>query len=74
VTEVAAFPVEPADTTGAGDCFLGWFLAVRDRGADAAEALREASAAAALKVTRMGAADGIPARAEVEAFLAERGR
>jgi len=74
VTEVAAFAVTPVDTTGAGDCFLGWFLAARDRGADAAEALREASAAAALKVTRMGAADGIPARAEVEAFLAERGR
>lgn len=74
VTEVAAFAVTPVDTTGAGDCFLGWFLAARDRGADAAEALREASAAAAIKVTRMGAADGIPARAEVEAFLAERGR
>lgn len=73
VTEAAAFPVEPIDTTGAGDCFLGWFLAARDRGADGREALREAAAAAALKVTRRGAADGIPTRAGVAAFLAERG-
>lgn len=71
VTEVEAFKVTPVDTTGAGDCFLGWFMAARDRGAAAEEALREASAAAALKVTRMGAADGIPARHEVAAFLAE---
>jgi ribokinase len=72
VTKVAAFPVTPVDTTGAGDCFLGWFLAARDRGAGAATALREASAAAAIQVTRPGAADSIPRASEVAAFLAER--
>lgn len=72
VTEVAAFAVDPVDTTGAGDCFLGWFLAARDRGAAAEEALREAAAAAAIQVTRAGAADAIPSAAEVAAFLAER--
>ena len=32
VTEVAAFPVEPVDTTGAGDCFIGYVLAGLDQG------------------------------------------
>ncbi len=72
VCEVAAFPVTPVDTTGAGDTFLGVFLAARDGGAAPEAALRQASAAAALQVTRPGAADAIPAGPEVAAFLAER--
>jgi len=36
------------------------------------EALRYATAAASLCVSRMGAADSIPARSEVEAFLRSR--
>jgi len=71
--EVPAFPVEPVDTTGAGDCFLGYFLAARDRGDAADKALRLAAAASAIQVTRPGAADAIPTAAEVAAFLAERG-
>ena len=73
VCEVAAFPVTPVDTTGAGDTFLGSFLAARDGGAEPEAALRQAAAAAALQVTRPGAADAIAAADEVAAFLAERG-
>jgi len=73
VTEVPSFPVTPVDTTGAGDCFLGYFLAARDAGAEPEEALRRATAAAAIKVTRPGASEGIPTAAEVTAFLKERG-
>ena len=73
VREVAAFAVTPVDTTGAGDTFLGVFLAARDGGAAPQAALRQAAAAAALQVTRPGAADAIPAGPEVAAFLAERG-
>ncbi|MFQ5567111.1 MAG: ribokinase [Paracoccaceae bacterium] len=73
VSEVAAFAVTPVDTTGAGDTFLGVFLAARDGGAAPEAALRQAAAAAALQVTRPGAADAIPAAGEVAAFLAERG-
>lgn len=65
-----AFAVEPVDTTGAGDTFAGYFAAALDEGLGIAPALRLASAAAALKVTRAGAGDAIPTRAEVEAFLA----
>ncbi|WP_372841846.1 PfkB family carbohydrate kinase [Phaeovulum sp.] len=68
----AAFSVDVVDTTGAGDTFAGYFAAARDAGQPPAEALRLASAAAALKVTRAGTADAIPARAEVEAFLKTR--
>jgi ribokinase len=69
VTEAPAFAVEAVDTTGAGDCFLGWFLAWRDAGAEPPAALRQAMAAAALQVTRPGAGEAIPTAAEVEAFL-----
>jgi len=67
-----AFRVEPVDTTGAGDTFMGYFLALRDGGAGVEEALRHASAAAALQVTRLGAAGAIPSLAEVKTFLESR--
>ncbi len=70
VTEVAAFPVEAVDTTGAGDCFIGYVLAGLDQGLARAEAMRLGAAAAALKVTHPGTADAIPGRAEVNTFLA----
>lgn len=63
-----ALRVTPVDTTGAGDAFTGYLLAGLDRGEAMPEAIALATRAAALKVTRRGAADAIPARAEVEAF------
>ena len=69
-TEVNAFPVEPVDTTGAGDCFIGYVLAGLDQGLTRPEAMRLGAAAAALQVTRPGTADAMPSREEVEAFLA----
>ena len=66
----AAFSVKPVDTTGAGDTFAGYFAAALDRGQGIGEALRLASAAAAIKVTRPGAGEAIPALDEVTAFLA----
>ena len=68
----AAFAVQAVDTTGAGDTFLGYFLAALDLGASVAEAMRRAAAAAAVQVTRPGAGEAIPAAAEVDAFLAAR--
>ncbi len=66
----AAFPVTPVDTTGAGDCFIGYVAAGLDQGLDPAAAMRLAAAASALQVQRPGTAQAIPARAEVNAFLA----
>jgi ribokinase len=59
------------DTTGAGDTFTGFFLAQMAAGATVQDALRLATAAAALAVSRKGAAASIPTLAEAEK-LAER--
>jgi len=62
----AADPVQAVDTTAAGDTFIGFFLAAQLRSMDVATALQLAGRAAALCVTRHGAADAIPVLAEVE--------
>ncbi|MBE6037517.1 MAG: ribokinase [Clostridiales bacterium] len=65
-----AFSVEAADTTGAGDTFTGYFLQSILAGGSPEEALLLASKAAALAVTRPGAAEAIPRAEEVRtAFL-----
>ena len=64
-----AFSVEAVDTTGAGDTFTGYFAASLDQGLSLPETLRRAAAAAAISVTRRGAAPSIPTSGEVEAFL-----
>ena len=70
--EQPAFHVDPVDTTGAGDTFLGAFLAHLTTGNEADAALRFASAASAIQITRPGAADAIPELQEIERFLEER--
>lgn len=67
-----AFPVEAADTTGAGDAFHGAFAAAVAAGYCWEDTLRLASAVGALCCTRLGARPGIPRRSEVEDFLARR--
>ncbi len=61
------FQVETVDTTGAGDTFTGYFLAFVSEGKSVPEALKAASKAAALAVSRNGAAASIPVRADVMA-------
>ncbi|MBL4871947.1 MAG: ribokinase [Rhodobacteraceae bacterium] len=69
VISVDAFKVDPVDTTGAGDTFLGYFLAALDLGRELKDALTFASAASAIQVTNVGAAAAIPNADAVEAFL-----
>ncbi len=64
-----AFRVIPVDTTAAGDTFCGALVALLGRGIAMREALRHATAAAALACTRLGAQSSIPSHAEVAAFL-----
>lgn len=64
-----AFDVEVRDTTGAGDCFAGGFLAARQRGASLADAGQFANAVAALSVQKIGAVEGILPTAETEAWM-----
>ena len=63
-----AYPVQAVDTTAAGDTYLGYFVAHIAAGHGPRAALSIASRAAALCVSRPGAAPSIPSRAEVEAF------
>ena len=67
--ETPAFPVHTVDTLGAGDVFHGAFALAITEEQELREALRFASAAAALKCTRFGGAFAAPQRAEVEALL-----
>jgi sugar/nucleoside kinase (ribokinase family) len=67
--ETPAFPVHTVDTLGAGDIFHGAFALAITETQGLVEALRFASAAAALKCTRFGGAFAAPQRAEVEALL-----
>ena len=64
-----AYPVQAVDTTAAGDTFTGYFLSAILRDGDAAAALRAASVAAGIAVSREGAEPSIPVLAEVEHFL-----
>ncbi|WP_264211798.1 ribokinase [Leisingera thetidis] len=66
VLEIPALPVAAVDTTGAGDTFTGYVLSALDRGLPMAEAMTQASRAAALMVTRRGTADVIPDLQEVQ--------
>jgi ribokinase len=69
---VSPFTVAAVDTTGAGDTFCGALAVGLAEGQPLKDALRFASAAAALAVTRLGAQPSIPRRAEIEAFLGRR--
>ncbi|MBO1080834.1 PfkB family carbohydrate kinase [Roseomonas haemaphysalidis] len=65
-----AFRTRAVDTTGAGDCWCGTLAAALDGGATLAEAMRRASAAAAIAVGRPGAAAAMPTAAETATLLA----
>lgn len=69
VQQTRAFPVHTVDTLGAGDVFHGAFALAITEKQDLREALRFASAAAALKCTRFGGAFAAPQRAEVAELL-----
>lgn len=63
------FLVKAVDTTAAGDTFTGYYIASQLSGKDIESSLRYACGAAALAVTKRGAAVSIPDLTEVERFL-----
>lgn len=61
--------VRTVDTTAAGDTFTGFFVAAVAAGTGVRQALEQATAAAAIAVSRPGAAPSIPGKEEVLALL-----
>lgn len=64
-----AVPVERKDTTAAGDTFIGAFCVAVYEGKTIKEAIKFATYASALTVTKEGAQESLPTREEVEAFI-----
>lgn len=60
-----SYPVRAVDTTGAGDTFTGYLLAHYIHGGSMAACLEWAAKAAAIAVSRPGAASAIPYRSEL---------
>ncbi|WP_373001738.1 ribokinase [Sulfurimonas sp.] len=63
--KTAALKVKAVDTTGAGDTFIGYFLAELSRGSKIEKCLEMGTRASAICVTRKGAADSIPKLEEI---------
>lgn len=66
---IPAFPVQVVDTTAAGDAFVGALATALGEGLPLSAAVRFASAAAAISVTRAGAQPSLPYREEVDRFI-----
>ncbi len=65
-------PVDAVDATGAGDAFTATLAVCRGEGLSWSESGPCASAAAALKTTKLGAQAGLPRRAELVKFIEAR--
>jgi ribokinase len=66
---IPAFKVEPVDTTAAGDVYCGSLAVALVEGKSLVEAVRFASAASAISVTRMGAQPSAPNRNDIDSLL-----
>jgi ribokinase len=66
---VPAFSVTAVDTTAAGDIYCGSLAVALTEGKSLHEAVRFASAASAISVTRLGAQQSAPLRNEIEDFM-----
>ncbi|MCL2451720.1 ribokinase [Candidatus Saccharibacteria bacterium] len=60
VHSLAGHEVDVVDSTGAGDCFVGYFAAGIAKGSTFEKSLERANLAAATSVTKLGAASSIP--------------
>jgi len=69
VTRFPAYKVKAVDTTAAGDAFNAALAVMLAEGKGPYEAIGYANAAAAITVTRKGAASSLPTRTEVQDFL-----
>ena len=71
IFKISSLPIQPIDTTGAGDAFVGIFAAMLDNGLDTRQAARYASAGAGLSCLKIGAQEALPTLKEIEACVEE---
>ena len=64
-----AFETSVVDTTAAGDTFIGYFIAEISKGNSCAKAIKTATAASAMAVSKKGASTSIPLVRDVYAAL-----
>ena len=69
---IEAYKVEAADTSGAGDAFIGCFASAYGKEKNVLAAMKTASAFAALSVTRKGTQMSYPTKEELEDFRKSR--
>lgn len=68
---VKSYKVKAVDSTAAGDSYIGAFAYGLSIGNSIEEALKYASAASALAVTKMGAQPSLPLKSEVDEFVSK---
>ncbi|TXT65934.1 MAG: Ribokinase [Promethearchaeota archaeon] len=71
ITRVPAFKVNAVDTVGAGDCFNGVFVSYLTKSFSMIEAVKAATAAASIAVTRKGAQESMPNESEIRQRIEE---
>jgi len=69
--EIPALKVKTVDTVGAGDCFIGVLASKLSKGESLINAVKYATVAASIAVTRKGAQDSLPYLSEIEAKFNE---
>lgn len=70
--QTGIYRTEALKPTGAGDSFMGGFIAALADSRPVREAVLRGSASAAIVVARIGCAPAMPTTAELDAFLADR--
>ncbi|MDI3336760.1 5-dehydro-2-deoxygluconokinase [Defluviimonas aestuarii] len=70
--QTGIYRTEALKPTGAGDSFMGGFIAALADGRAMREAVLRGSASAAMVVARVGCAPAMPTTGELDAFLADR--
>ncbi len=68
IININANKVKAIDTVAAGDCYNGAFVVALSKGMNEEEAMKYASLASAIAVTRKGAQESIPNEEEMSAF------
>lgn len=68
IINIKANKVKAIDTVAAGDCYNGAFVTALSKGMSEEEAMKYASLASAIAVTRKGAQESIPNEEELSAF------